>query len=85
MSQSMVNGCIMSGVSTLLAGSPGGRAAACAPPAPAPAPGPGGRQEPRAAGSPPGLRARARRAASPVDMQCRYGRYCRYFKYYINM
>ena len=56
----------MSGVSTLLAGSPGGRAAACAPPAPAPAPGPGGRQELRAAGSPPGLRARARRAASPV-------------------
>ena len=56
----------MSGVSTLLAGSPGGRAAVCAPPAPAPAPGPGGRQELRAAGSPPGLRARARRAASPV-------------------
>ena len=56
----------MSGVSTLLAGSPGGQAVVCEPPAPAPVPGPGGRQEPRAAGSPPGLRARARRAASPV-------------------
>ena len=67
----MSAGAIMSGVSTLLADSPGGLAAACAPPAPAPAPGPGGRQELRAAGSPPGLRARARRAASPVDMLCR--------------
>ena len=64
----MSAGAIMSGVSTLLADSPGGLAAACAPPAPAPAPGPGGRQELRAAGSPPGLRARARRAASPVDV-----------------